>query len=161
MMKIIILLVSLCLTYSSSCAQDENMKEGEFNLKESLSATDSIQNSLKVFSDLTDITFTDNLLDEIYSSNGSIKVDIDTEKFRRIDRKEISWRKQNLINPNNILRIKGTLLKMEMENNRLRYENAQAEKDKFSRKDIEQIKQKYIQSKTEFENFIKTHHWYE
>lgn len=161
MIKIIILLVSLCLTYSTSCAQDENMKEGEFNLRESLSATDSIQNSLKVFSDITDITFKDNLLDEIYSSNGSIKVDIDTEKFKRIDRKEISWRKQNLINPNNILRIKGTLLKMEMGINLLRYENAQAEKDKFSQKDIEQIKQKCIQSKTEFENFIKTHHWYE
>ncbi|RJQ56703.1 MAG: hypothetical protein C4526_01125 [Nitrospiraceae bacterium] len=161
MIKIIILLVSLWLTYNTSYAQDENMKEGEFNLQESLSATDSIQKSLKVFSDITDIAFTDNLIDEIYSRNGSIKVDIDTEKFKKIDRKEISWRKQNLINPNNILRIKGTLLKMEMEINRLRYENAQIEKDKISQKDLEQIKQKCIQSKTEFENFMKTHHWYE
>ncbi|MEK6589050.1 MAG: hypothetical protein AABZ11_00050 [Nitrospinota bacterium] len=161
MTKRIIVLIAIFFIYELVYAQDEIMKEDQFDFNKSLYALDSIRQSLNTFRDITEIVFTDEILDKLLSEKDYVEFKIEPNKFKNIIKEELKWSKQNIANPNAILQIKGTLLKMEMEINRLSYENTLLKKGEMNQNNFKERKQKYNQSKEAFKEFIKTHHWYD
>lgn len=161
MVKKIIVLIAICFICDVVYAQDEIMKEDQFDFNKSLYALDSIRHSLNTFRDIAEIVFTDEILDKLLSGKGYVEFKIEPNKFKDINNEELKWSKQNISNPNMILQIKGTLLKMEMEINRLSYENLLFKKGGMNQKIIQEGEQRYIKSKEAFKEFIRTHHWYD
>jgi hypothetical protein len=137
------------------------MKKEDFNFSSSIKAVDSISKSLDTFNNVVELLSLDEQIERFTKKNQSITMSIDPDKVRNIDKSELSWRKLNLVNPNNILRIKGMLLKMQMDLYQIQYENAGLRKKAPSEKEIEALKKDYHRARMDFDKFIKEHFWQE
>ncbi len=157
MNKIIMILV--LLVHTNAFAQDEIMKESHFNYNGALSSIDEIVDSLSAFSNVTLLMLNEKTVNKLYlgeklnfSVSGSDFID-------KINKDEFDFNKQNKINFNNALLVKGFLLKNKRDNACLELEIAIL-KGK-GKDDVSKEKLKCSEAKETFSTFIKVHHWFE